>query len=159
MAGEGKIRAYLGIGLRMLRIAATASLIMVMVGALAMPLVPSARAATTYVLIKDNFFDPSTVTIDIGDTVVWNQTGTNSHTVTSTTPAGELNSGTLTTGQQYSHTFNVAGTFNYRCTIHGGMTGSVVVIDASIPEFSSAPLVVLGMLVLAMFVLVTGRNR
>jgi len=38
------------------------------------------------------------------------------------------------------------------------MTGSVVVIDPSIPEFSSVPLVVLGMLVLAVFVLVAGRN-
>ena len=136
-----------------------ASLAMVMVGALLIPFVPSARAATTYVQIVDYSFNPSTVVIDLGDTVIWNQTGAHTHTVTSTTPAGELNSGDLATGAQYSHTFNTAGTFNYHCSIHTSMTGSVTVIDTSIPEFSNAPFVVLGMLVLAMVVLVTSRSR
>ena len=136
-----------------------ASLAMVMVGALLIPFVPSARAATTYVQIVDYSFNPSTVVIDLGDTVIWNQTGAHTHTVTSTTPAGELDSGDLTTGAQYSHTFNTAGTFNYHCSIHTSMTGSVTVIDTSIPEFSNAPFVVLGMLVLAMVVLVTSRSR
>lgn len=136
-----------------------ASLAVVMVGALLIPFVPNARAATTYVQIADYSFTPSTVVIDLGDTVIWNQTGPHTHTVTSTTPAGELNSGDLVTGAQYSHTFNTAGTFNYHCSIHTSMTGSVTVIDTSIPEFSNAPFVVLGMLVLAMVVLVTGRSR
>lgn len=39
----------------------------------------------------------------------------------------ELNSGTIANGGTYVHTFANAGTYNYRCTIHGGMTGQVVV--------------------------------
>ena len=42
----------------------------------------------------------------------------------------ELNSGNIGTtppNNTYAHTFNTAGTYNYRCTIHGGMTGQVVV--------------------------------
>jgi plastocyanin len=49
-----------------------------------------------------------------------------------TTPES-FNSGTLTS-TPFSHTFNTAGTYSYRCVFHGGapnyMTGTVVV-DAS----------------------------
>jgi len=143
----------------MLRVAAVTSILLVMVGALVIPTVPGARAATFYVEIADFSFTPSTVTVNIGDTVVWNNTSPSTHTVTSTTPAGELNSGNIAAGGQYTHTFLIAGTYNYHCSIHISMTGSVVVIDPSIPEFSSVPLVVFGMLVLAVFVLVAGKKR
>jgi plastocyanin len=45
----------------------------------------------------------------------------------------ELNSGNIANGATYVHTFATAGTYNYRCTIHGGMTGSVVVGGAGAP--------------------------
>jgi plastocyanin len=31
------------------------------------------------------------------------------------------------TNTEVSRVFNTAGTFNYQCTIHGGMTGKVIV--------------------------------
>jgi plastocyanin len=47
------------------------------------------------------------------------------HTVTSNT--GVFNSGTLGPGQSFSFTFQNAGTFQYHCSFHAGMVGSVVV--------------------------------
>jgi plastocyanin len=47
-------------------------------------------------------------------------------------PTLELNSGTLTSGQQYVHKFNTAGAYNYFCQVHGNsMSGSVTVDPAS----------------------------
>ena len=34
---------------------------------------------------------------------------------------------TVPPGQTISHTFDQLGTFDYRCTIHPGMTGTVIV--------------------------------
>lgn len=46
-----------------------------------------------------------------------------------TSPAAlELNSGNIANGGFYSHTFNTAGTFNYHCTIHTNMTGTITVV-------------------------------
>jgi len=39
----------------------------------------------------------------------------------------ELNSPNLATNGVFMHTFANAGTFNYHCKFHGGMTGSVTV--------------------------------
>jgi plastocyanin len=42
----------------------------------------------------------------------------------------EINSPTLGSGAEYSHTFNTAGTFPYHCAIHPStMTGNQVVVD------------------------------
>jgi plastocyanin len=43
----------------------------------------------------------------------------------------ELDSGTLNNGNQYVHTFNNVGTFNYHCNFHGGMNGQVIVVNGS----------------------------
>jgi len=51
----------------------------------------------------------------------------------STNPVGgggggaELNSGSIANGIAYQHTFATAGTFNYQCTIHPQMLGTVTV--------------------------------
>jgi plastocyanin len=51
------------------------------------------------------------------------------HTATSDT--GVWDSGTLATGQSYSHTFDQPGTYTYHCTIHPFMKGTIVVQAAS----------------------------
>jgi plastocyanin len=96
----------------------------------------SVRAAHTWtVTIEDNDFQPSTIIINVGDTVVWNNTGPSSHTATSLmSGAVTWDSGNLQPGQTFSFTFTVAGDFSYYCAFHDGMTGTVVV-QAPVPEF------------------------
>src|SRR5512137_1180295 len=82
-------------------------------------------AATTNVKIVDFAFEPADVTIKVGDTVTWTNTGSSEHTTTSGTttggvrhPDGQWDSGSLVTGRTFSHTFTKAGVFPYYCNIH-----------------------------------------
>ncbi len=79
-------------------------------------------------------------TVSVGDTVVWQVKG-GTHTVTecddsfaTCPPAGGFNSGTLSTGATFSHTFSSAGVFEYRCNIHpNAMRGRITVVAQSTP--------------------------
>jgi plastocyanin len=74
----------------------------------------------------ENFaFSPDTVTIAIGTTVTWKNKDSVNHTVTSQT--GVFDSGTLSNGGSFSFTFTQAGTFEYHCSIHTSMHGTVIV--------------------------------
>ena len=85
------------------------------------------RTPQTYSINIANFaFSPSEIRIKAGDTIVWTNKDSASHTVTSDS-ASELNSGFLGGGESYSHTFNTAGTFNYHCTPHPYMKAKVIV--------------------------------
>ncbi len=98
-------------------------------------------------------FDPSTVSGDPGDGVMWTNTTGASHTVTrcdASACAGQgpgtggdtLNSPTLMpNGGSYSHTFNSSGTYFYYCSIHGyaRMHGEVVVSATSTPAPTARP--------------------
>ena len=77
-----------------------------------------------------NAFSPNPLTIAVGDTVTWTNTDGTQHTVTSDAPDTELDSGLIAAnGGTYSHTFNVAGTFNYHCSRSGHqMSGTIVVM-------------------------------
>ena len=84
-------------------------------------------AATNHsISITDYMFSPSQLIIKVGDTVVWTNNGASVHTVTSDS-GNELSSPTLSGNQIYSHTFDVAGTYNYHCSIHPSMIGSIIV--------------------------------
>lgn len=78
------------------------------------------------VSIIDYMFSPPQLIIKVGDTVIWTNNGATAHTVTSDS-GSELSSPTLSGNQVYSHTFNVAGTYNYHCSIHPTMTGTIIV--------------------------------
>jgi plastocyanin len=89
-------------------------------------------AATASITVTNNVFNPTPVTVAIGGTVIWNWNscdeyggsgGCISHNVTF--PAG-ANSATQSSGT-FQRQFPTAGTFEYRCTLHAGMTGTVVV--------------------------------
>ena len=74
-------------------------------------------------------FEPKTVQIDPGDTVVWNFQ-TDGHTSTSDQGEPERwNSGAVAAGQAFRHTFSKPGRFSYICIPHefAGMTGVVQV--------------------------------
>ena len=77
-------------------------------------------------------FLPSTVTIDVGGTVTWENPDNVPHTVTSGTssngPDGYFNSSLIMVGQSYSNTFDSAGTYTYFCMIHPWMAGTVLLL-------------------------------
>jgi len=75
--------------------------------------------------VKDFNFNPTTVNVAKGSSVMWMNEGQATHTVTF--DAGGVDSGNIAAGSSYSHTFNDAGTFTYHCKIHSSMTGKVVV--------------------------------
>jgi plastocyanin len=71
-------------------------------------------------------FKPAEVTVAVGDTVTWTNNDSAGHDVTgddfkSGDPGG------IAQGDTFEHTFDQAGTFDYVCTVHPGMEGTVKV--------------------------------
>lgn len=73
--------------------------------------------------MRGQMFEPSTITISVGETVTWMNEDAVIHTVV----GDGFNSGNLNEGDTFSHTFDEPGTYEYTCTIHPGMDGTVVV--------------------------------
>jgi amicyanin len=74
----------------------------------------------------DNFaFAPATLTVKAGTTVTWTNKDEDPHTVVDN--GGAFRSQALSNGGTYSFTFPSAGTFDYICSVHPFMHGTVVV--------------------------------
>jgi plastocyanin len=69
-------------------------------------------------------FSPTTVTITKGGTVTWNNEAGAAHNVTFMTAGSPANIGNFTSGST-SRTFDTPGTYQYHCTNHSGMEGTV----------------------------------
>jgi plastocyanin len=104
-------------------------------------------AATTTVAVGPggNVFSPSTVSISVNDSVIWDWKGI-FHSTTSGTngvhgddngvPSGLWDSTIITsTPHFFTNTFTSAGVFSYYCTEHYfvGMTGQVIVASSTLP--------------------------
>ena len=77
--------------------------------------------------IKEMGFLPTTIEIKKGDTVIWNNLDfNNSHSIVSVS-GNEIKSGKLAYGQNYSHTFNAEGTYDYHCLVRTYLKGRVIV--------------------------------
>ena len=82
--------------------------------------------ANAKVSMKDIAFNPSNITVAKGGSVTWTNDDSVGHDVTgddfqSGDPGGIDGGGT------YSHEFKKAGTFNYVCSVHPGMKGTIKV--------------------------------
>jgi plastocyanin len=78
----------------------------------------------------DNFtFAPGRVTVAAGTRVTWVNRDDIPHTVVAVTRS--FKSRALDTGDTFSFDFNVPGTYDYFCSLHPHMTGTVVVEAAS----------------------------
>jgi plastocyanin len=78
------------------------------------------------VSMADIAFDPAELTVSVGDTVTWTNDDSVGHDVT----ADSFSSGDpggMAGGDTFEHTFEEAGTFDYVCTVHPGMEGSITV--------------------------------
>ena len=98
--------------------------------------VENAEAAQYTVNIRDFSFNPTSLTVQIGDVVRWENAGAASHTTSS--PAGMWESGTLAPGGAFTQQFMTAGTFEYLCRIHPNMTGMIVVQSQPVTPTAAA---------------------
>ena len=92
---------------------------------------PMALAKTTHmVTIGNNFFSPTNLTIELGDTVRWtNASSGKSHNVTSVTGAWTPSPTALRF--TFDVTFDDPGSFDYLCTLHSSMQqGNITVVFA-----------------------------
>lgn len=82
---------------------------------------------TNTVNIQNMAFSPASITVKKGTTVTWTNNDSVDHTVT----AGNngFDSGLLSKGESFEFTFNTVGTFQYHCTVHPNMTGTVTVTE------------------------------
>jgi plastocyanin len=78
-------------------------------------------------VLRQEFFLPSSIAINVGDTVIWGNNDTVGHTVTSIAfnspliwPPGSKEGSPL-----FNHTFDRPGVYSYFCQIHPHMSGTV----------------------------------
>lgn len=86
---------------------------------------PSAGASGATGGIYDFGFEPTNLTVAVGTTVTWTNTGQRQHTVTA--DDSSFTSGSLASGQTFSQTFTKAGTYAYHCAVHPDMKATVIV--------------------------------
>jgi len=81
--------------------------------------------------LESPFYSPNTVNIKAGETLTFDNIDANFHTVTSGTqksgPDGTFDSGLLKAGDTFELTLDKPGTYQYYCTIHPNMVGTIIV--------------------------------
>ncbi|MCQ6963734.1 plastocyanin [Methanolobus chelungpuianus] len=70
-------------------------------------------------------FLPQDIRVSAGDTVTWTNNDKTAHNVVADN--GDFDSGEISPDGTFNYTFEEPGLFNYSCTIHPGMIGSVTV--------------------------------
>lgn len=85
---------------------------------------PAAPEPSAVVVVQNVHFAPMDVTVPVGGTVQWRfEDGALLHHVGSD---GEFDSG-ITSEGSYEHTFDAPGVYEYHCSVHRYMTGTVTV--------------------------------
>lgn len=104
-----------------------------------MCLAPVAFGQTNYTINAGAMsWSPNDLTIDLGDSVTWINSGAGSHNLNGTTatfPQNPESFGMPTVGTNWTFgkRFNVAGIYMYRCDPHSQvMTGKVTVVDPNL---------------------------
>jgi len=69
-------------------------------------------------------YSPRTVTVQVGGSVVWSNRDGEKHTTVSDTG---LWTSDIAPGADFTRTFPTAGTFNFHCSLHPNMTGTITV--------------------------------
>ena len=87
---------------------------------------------------EPNCFIPNPVTIEVGETVTWQNDDTAAHTASGGNPSdgitGPFDSSLIMSGASYSFTFDTAGSYDYFCMVHPWMEGTIVVNAAGAAE-------------------------
>ena len=106
----------------------------------------SANLDPQIVKVVDDEFSPKVLRVEPGTTVIWESGGANNHNVIASDGTWQAISsdyfeyGIITKGDQYEHTFDEPGVYEYYCPYHGtndkGMVGTIIVGDV---EYSIEP--------------------
>lgn len=86
---------------------------------------PGAPPQAITVRMQGTAFVERIDTVAVGGTVTWRNDDPVAHNTTSDDDL--WSSGTMQNGDSFKHTFDEAGSFPYSCTLHAGMTGTIVV--------------------------------
>jgi plastocyanin len=97
-------------------------------GVLGISVTPAA-AATHTISMKNLSYNPSSLDVAVGDTVVWSNDESVSHSVSGTA----MESPEILPGAKYSFTFSSAGTYDFHCRFHPDMVGKIVVGSSAPP--------------------------
>jgi amicyanin len=103
-------------------------------GTCALPLaafvLPTQAQQAQVAISIDNFtFNPQKLTVKAGTTVTWTNKDDIPHAIA--TASKQFKSKTLDTDDAYSFTFTTPGSYEYFCSLHPHMTGTVVVEAAA----------------------------
>jgi plastocyanin len=91
---------------------------------------PSRADDAPHAVTIDNFtFNPQRLTVTAGSTVTWTNKDDIPHAIASS--SAQLRSHALDTDDDYSFTFATPGTYQYFCSLHPHMTGTIVVEAAA----------------------------
>jgi len=84
------------------------------------------KSAQTDTVVIHNFaFQPSDLTVNAGDTIVWKNEDIVSHTVTAAD--GSFDSDEIKPGKSWKFVAKKTGTFEYACSPHPNMHGKLTV--------------------------------
>lgn len=82
------------------------------------------------IFIQDFAYSPESLTIKKGTTITWTNKDEAHHDITPIEMSDNFKpSKLLAQGESYSFTFESAGTYNYKCSPHPYMKGTVVVTE------------------------------
>ncbi|WP_255169744.1 cupredoxin domain-containing protein [Natrononativus amylolyticus] len=87
---------------------------------------------TEHIEIGDNYYEPESVTVEPGTTVVWEWVGDIDHNINPTSQPDDADwegHPDLISDGEYEFTFDVEGEYAYTCDPHPGMDGVVEVSD------------------------------
>jgi plastocyanin len=91
---------------------------------------PGRADSAPHAVTIDNFtFNPQRLTVTAGSTVTWTNKDDIPHAIAAS--GAQFRSKALDTDDDYSFTFTTPGTYQYFCSLHPHMTGTIVVEAAA----------------------------
>jgi plastocyanin len=87
--------------------------------------IPTGKIVPKDITIASFQFSPATMEIAVGETAQWINNDNAPHVIVA--DDNSFQSPTLQAGESFNFTFVQAGTFNYHCSIHPSMKGTISV--------------------------------
>jgi amicyanin len=113
--------------------------LLLVVGLLLLLAPARAEAASEHVAMENYAYSSASLTIQVGDTVTWTNHDQAPHDVVTTSAPAAFRSPLLETGQTWSFTFTVPGTYSYYCSVHPDMRAEIVVLAPEPPPPAPEP--------------------